>query len=100
MPWIDVSDRTVLALQRWMQVDVGKEAILLFDFAGEVYATAAFCNHHSKWLTHGSFSGCGKCPPQRSRYRIPTTEEPSEPPCGDLRTYQARVAGNRVLVEI
>ena len=100
MPWIDVADRAALARCQWMEVTAGSEAILLFDFAGEVYATAAICAHHSAWLARGSFDGCGECPRHRVQFRFPTAEELQGPPCGDLRSYPARVAGNRVLIEI
>lgn len=101
MPWMDVADRAALARRGWMEVAAGPVAMLLYDLAGVVHATAAICPHHSAWLSQGGVSGdCVDCPRHMGRFHIPTGEQRRGPACGPLPIYPARVAGGRVWVEV
>jgi 3-phenylpropionate/trans-cinnamate dioxygenase ferredoxin subunit len=101
MPWIDVADRAALAQQKWMEVEAGAEAVLLFDLAGQVYATAAICPHHSAWLFQGGVTGdCVDCPRHMGQFHIPSGQQRGGPACDPLRTFPTRVAADRVEVEI
>lgn len=101
MPWIDVAARDDLARNQWMQVDIDGAAILLFDFAGEVYATGAICARHATWLATGTFDGeCGICPSDKMRFRLPDSNSNQDPPCSDLRTYPICISDDRVFVEL
>jgi nitrite reductase/ring-hydroxylating ferredoxin subunit len=101
MPWIDVADRAALAQHRWMEVEAGPAAILLYDLGGHVYATAAICPHHAAWLFQGGISGdCVDCPRHMGQFHIPTGEQRGGPACPPLQTYPARIAGSRIEVEI
>ncbi len=101
MPWIDVADRATLERRHWLEAEAGATAVLLFDLAGEVYATAAICPHHAAWLSQGGITGdCVDCPRHMGQFHIPTGEQRRGPACGPLRTYPTRVAGGRVLVDV
>ncbi len=101
MPWKDVADRHALAGRRWMEVEAGPVALLLYDLDGRVYATAAVCPHHAAWLSQGGVTeDCVDCPRHFGRFHIPTGEQRRGPDCGPLRTYPCRVEGDRVLVDI
>ena len=101
MPWMDVADRATLAGRGWMEAEAGPAAILLYDLAGQVYATAAICPHHSAWLSQGGVSGdCVDCPRHMGQFHIPTGEQRGGPACGPLRTYRVRVTAGRVEVEV
>ena len=101
MPWINAASRDLLGKRRWLEVEAGGRALLLYDIEGAVYATAAICPHHFAFLSQGGVSGdCVDCPRHQGRFHIPTGEQRRGPPCGPLATYPARVEAGRVLVEI
>ena len=101
MQWIDVAGHDTLVARRWMEVEAGPHALLLYDVGGQVFATSAICPHHFAWLSQGGFAGeYVDCPRHQGRFHIPTGEMVRGPTCDRLRTYPARVAGGRVFVEV
>ena len=101
MTWIDVADREALAARRWMEVEAGRAAILLYDIEGAVYATAAICPHHAAFLSQGAFGGEHvDCPRHMGQFHIPTGAQTRGPACEALRVYPAEVRGGRVWVEV
>ncbi len=101
MPWIDAAGRAALGDRRWLEVEAGGRALLLYDIEGVVYATAAICPHHFAFLSQGGVSGdCVDCPRHQGQFHIPTGEQRRGPPCGPLATYPVRVEAGRVLVEV
>jgi nitrite reductase/ring-hydroxylating ferredoxin subunit len=101
MPWIDVADRATLARRSWMEAEAGRAAILLYDVAGTVYATAAICPHHAAWLSQGAVHGeYVDCPRHQGQFHIPTGQQTGGPACDKLQTYPVRVIGDRVEVEV
>ena len=98
-PWFDVADRATLAARRWMEVEAGRAAVLLYDVGGEVFATSAVCPHHAAWLSQGGVEGgFVDCPRHQGRFVIATGEQVRGPACGPLTVYPVRVEGGRVLV--
>ena len=101
MPWIIVAERSRLATRRWLEVQAGRAAIMLYDIDGAVHATAAICPHHAAFLSQGSFSGdTVDCPRHQGRFHIPTGALLRGPVCESLKTYPTRVQDGRVLVEV
>jgi nitrite reductase/ring-hydroxylating ferredoxin subunit len=99
--WIDVTDRATLAARRWMEVEAGPHALLLYDIDGQVFATSAICPHHAAWLSQGGFDGDHvDCPRHQGRFHIPTGTMVRGPTCEALRTYPAKTEDGRILVEI
>ncbi len=99
--WIDAVSRELLAKKSLLEVEAGGTAILLYDVAGLVYATAATCPHHAAWLSQGTVHGdVVDCPRHMGQFHIPTGRKLRGPECPDLRTYPVRVQDGRVWVQI
>jgi nitrite reductase/ring-hydroxylating ferredoxin subunit len=99
MAWIDVAARAELERHGWLEVEAGPDAVLLYDLAGAVHATAAVCPHHAAWLIQGGISGDAvDCPRHMGRFHIPTGRKLRGPDCPDLRVYPVRLEAGRVLV--
>jgi nitrite reductase/ring-hydroxylating ferredoxin subunit len=101
MTWIDVAAYERLATRRWMEVEAGPHAILLYDVDGQAFATAAICPHHAAWLSQGAFAGeYVDCPRHQGRFHIPTGTMVRGPVCEALRVFPVKVQDGRVLVEV
>lgn len=100
MSWIDVADAAQVAAAGMFEAEAGGAALLLYDVAGVIYATAAVCPHHSAWFSQGGMSGeFVDCPRHQGRFHIPTGRQVRGPECPALRTYPVRVEAGRVFVE-
>ncbi len=100
-PWVDAASREALARNSPLEVEANGAALLLYDVAGTVYATAAVCPHHAAWLSEGGVQGdVVGCPRHMGQFHIPTGRKLRGPECPDLRTYPVRVAHGRVWVQI
>lgn len=101
MAWIDVAAHERLVARRWMEVEAGRHAVLLYDVEGQVFATAAVCPHHAAWLSQGSFAGeYVDCPRHQGRFHIPTGEMVRGPICEALRVFAVKVECGRVWLEV
>jgi nitrite reductase/ring-hydroxylating ferredoxin subunit len=101
MPWIDVAAHSILIEKRWLEVEAGREAVLLFDLGGEIHATAAICPHHSAFLSQGGFDGEHvDCPRHQGRFDIRTGAQLRGPVCDMLKVYPVKLQSGRVLVEL
>ena len=90
-----------LRAARWLEVAAGDVAVLLYDLAGAVCATASVCPHHAAWLAQGSLGDTHvDCPRHQGRFDIATGRRLRGPDCPDLRTYPTRIAGGQVFVGI
>jgi nitrite reductase/ring-hydroxylating ferredoxin subunit len=99
--WVFACDRAALSPGTMREVEAGGAALLLYDVAGTVYATAAVCPHHAAWLSQGGMDGeYVDCPRHQGRFHIPTGGQVRGPACPALRTYPVRVEGARVLVAV
>jgi len=100
-PWIDAASRRHLASDSLLEVEAGGVAILLYDVAGRVYATAAICPHHAAWLSQGTVRGdVVDCPRHMGQFHIPTGRKLRGPECPDLRAYPVHVQDGRIWVQI
>ena len=101
MPWIDVAAHSALIAKRWLEVEAGREAVLLYDIGGEIYATAAICPHHHAFLSQGSFDGTHvDCPRHMGRFDARTGVQVRGPACESLKVYPTRLVDGRVQVEV
>ena len=99
--WQDVAALDTLRARRWMEVEAGHHAILLYDVGGTVFATGAICPHHAAWLSQGGFEGeYVDCPRHQGRFHIATGTMVRGPACDALRTYPTRVQAGRILVAL
>jgi nitrite reductase/ring-hydroxylating ferredoxin subunit len=101
MAWVDVGTREQVARVGMMEIEARGAALLLYDVAGTIYATAAVCPHHAAWFSQGGMDGeYVDCPRHQGRFHIPTGTQVRGPECPALRTYPVRVSDGRVLVSI
>ena len=99
--WVRACERVALVAGGMREVEAGGAALLLFDVAGQVFATAAICPHHAGWLSQGEVDGeYVNCPRHMGRFHIPTGEQARGPDCPALRVYAVRVADGSVYVAV
>jgi len=68
---------------------------------GEVYAVDDLCTHEDASLSKGSLHGeCVKCPLHGSRFRLPTGEALDDPAEIPLNTYEVKIDGDDILVNV
>ncbi len=92
--------------------DIEPEDVIRFDYeaetyaiyrdgAGMFYATAGLCTHERAHLADGLVSGdLIECPKHNGRFDYRTGKATRVPVSVDLRTYDVRVDGGRVLINI
>lgn len=101
MAWIDIASVTEVTDAGMLEAEARGAAILLYDVAGTIYATAAVCPHHSAWFSQGGMDGeYVDCPRHQGRFHIPSGRQVRGPDCPALRTYPTDVRDGRVLVRI
>jgi nitrite reductase/ring-hydroxylating ferredoxin subunit len=101
MAWLDAAPRARLSAGRMVEAEAGGRALLIYDIDGQVFATDAICPHHFAWLSQGQISGTAiDCPRHQGQFDIATGRKLRGPDCPDLRTYPARVVGERIEVLI
>lgn len=77
----------------------GGRKVLIYNVAGEYYATDEQCTHRECSLAEGPFSGkIVTCPCHLARFDVTTGEVLSPPATIPLPTYPVKVEGNRILV--
>ncbi len=82
-------------------VEVEGNRIALFNLEGEIYAIDNACTHVGGPLSLGRVKGDEvECPWHGSRFDIKTGEVRTFPAKEDVATYQVRVTGDDVEVEI
>ena len=83
------------------RVDVGKLRILLANVDGQFYATDDTCSHEDASLSTGFLKGeWVKCPLHGSRFNVRTGEVADEPAEVNLRTYDVRIDGNDICLNL
>lgn len=99
--WVEAASLAALHRQSPMEAEAGGVALLLYDLAGTVYATAAVCPHHAAWLSQGSVEGEHvNCPRHQGQFHIPTGRKTRGPQCPDLRTYCVSVRDGAIWVDV
>ena len=92
--------------------DIDAEDLIRFDHAGatyaiyhgvdgKFYATAGLCSHENVHLCDGLVMGDQiECPKHNGRFNYKTGEAMRAPVCVNLKTYQTRVTGDSVEIEV
>jgi len=90
---------------------VSGNPILISRIGGNFYAMDAICSHFYGYLPKGEIKGnVVICPVHKAQYDVPTGKVVKNVPglmklagggrlAGDLRTYEVRVVGDRILVK-
>ena len=82
-------------------VEVKGRSIALFNLGGEFYCIDDQCPHEDGPLSEGFVEGDEvECPWHAARFNIKTGKKLCEPAYDDVSTYNVRVSGDDVEVEV
>jgi 3-phenylpropionate/trans-cinnamate dioxygenase ferredoxin subunit len=103
-------------MAEWVQAcavdDVDEEDVIRFDHGGrtfaiyrspddQFFATDGLCTHERVHLADGLVMGDTiECPKHNGRFNYRTGAAKRAPVCVDLKTYQVRVDGGKVMIAI
>ncbi len=86
---------------RAKRVEVGEEAIAVFNLDGEYYAIGDTCSHEEASLSEGDvFGDCVECPLHGSEFDIQTGKALTLPAVLPVPTYPVKLEGDAILVGI
>ncbi len=98
--WIPVAAVADVPEGQTLAVDVGGEAVCLYNLGGTVYATQDTCTHEEASLAEGYIDGdCIECPLHQALFHIPTGKARTAPASVDLRVFPVRVVGATIEVD-
>jgi 3-phenylpropionate/trans-cinnamate dioxygenase ferredoxin subunit len=92
--------------------DIEPEDVIRFDHGGrtfaiyrspedEYFATDGICTHEHAHLADGLvMENIIECPKHNGRFDYKTGEAKGAPVCVDLTTYQVRIEGGKVLIDV
>ena len=102
MPWIDACAAMDIETETALRWDHGGRTFAIFrNDVGEVHCTDGLCTHEAIHLADGLvIENTVECPKHGSIFDFTTGEVETPPACGDLRTYPARVDGDRILIDV
>jgi nitrite reductase/ring-hydroxylating ferredoxin subunit len=84
-----------------MQVEVGGQPCALVRADGQVFCVHDICTHEHAHLSEGFVEGFEiECPLHGSIFDVRTGEVKSLPATEDLKTFNVKVEGGDVLVEV
>ncbi len=99
--WIDVASVNELVPGSHRVIDADGTAVAVFNLDGSYYAIQDVCTHDGGILSNGVVEGDEiVCPRHGARFSITTGAVLGPPAYEDVRTFQVRVEGGRVLVEV
>jgi 3-phenylpropionate/trans-cinnamate dioxygenase ferredoxin component len=99
--FVKVARKSELPENDGTYVEVEGKGIALFNLGGEIYALDNACTHVGGPLSQGRVEeGEVECPWHGSRFDIRTGEVRMFPAREDVATYEGRVTGNDVEVEV
>ena len=83
-----------------LRVDIGDEAIAIFNLDGEFYAIGDVCTHEETSLADGDvFGDVVECPLHGAEFDIKSGKALSLPAVVPVPTYAVRVEGNDILID-
>ena len=99
--WIDAAALADVAEDTVLPVEAGGHQIALFRLDGAVFALLDQCSHGYARLSDGYIEeGCVECPLHQGLVDIRTGEPRSAPITDPVRSFPARIVGDRVEVAI
>jgi 3-phenylpropionate/trans-cinnamate dioxygenase ferredoxin subunit len=99
LDWVDVAEIGELDSGRPLRMDIGGQAVAVFQIAGELFAIADVCSHDDGPLAEGTLDGVAiECPRHGAHFDIATGKALSLPAVVDIPAYPVRVLGSAVQV--
>ncbi|VCU70928.1 Naphthalene 1,2-dioxygenase/salicylate 5-hydroxylase systems, ferredoxin component [Pigmentiphaga humi] len=97
--WVDIAARSELPDDDVVAVRAEGVEIALYDVGGEVFATDNICTHGNARLCDGFLEeGEIECPLHQGRFDVRTGKALCAPLTQDVRTFPAKVDGERIWV--
>jgi nitrite reductase/ring-hydroxylating ferredoxin subunit len=82
-------------------VDLGDKKLMIVNVDGELYATDRVCTHETADLSTGFLIGSVvTCPLHLSRFDVITGQVQNPPATMPLKTYELKVQGTSVYVQV
>jgi 3-phenylpropionate/trans-cinnamate dioxygenase ferredoxin subunit len=99
--WVKVAAVGEIAPGEKKQIDLDGVEVALFNVNGEYYAIEDVCTHDGAPLAHGRFRGEEiTCPRHGARFNVKTGAALCMPAFEPVETYQVKIEGNDILVEV
>ncbi len=84
---------------RAKRVEIGEEAIAVFNLDGEYYAIGDTCSHEEASLSEGDvFGDCVECPLHGAQFDITTGKNLTLPAVSPVPSYPVKLEGDAILV--
>jgi 3-phenylpropionate/trans-cinnamate dioxygenase ferredoxin subunit len=101
MGYVRVAKVSDVPVGRVKIVEAGDEDVALCNVDGEIYAVANVCTHDDGPLGEGFLLGCDiECPRHGARFDVRTGEVRSLPAIMPIPTFEVKVEGDDVLVDV
>jgi len=101
MAFVKVARLDQIAKGQFISVEVDGEPIALYNVDGNIYATSDECTHDGGTLSGGVLEGqCVVCPRHGAKFDIVTGQAKTLPAVIGIATYDVKVEGNEVFVDI
>lgn len=99
--FVKVATKSEIADQSAKSVEIGDRQIALFNLGDRIYAIDDTCPHNGGPLSEGSVEGEEvECPWHGSRFNIKTGEVTAQPALENVATYNVRVSGDDIEIEL
>jgi nitrite reductase/ring-hydroxylating ferredoxin subunit len=101
MAWISVAKWKDVEVQGCVGVEAAGKRLAVYSVNGCPYATSDICTHQLAYMSEGAVDGeYIECPMHQGRFHIPTGKAQGAPVCKDLQTFETRLEGEEVLVNV
>lgn len=102
MAWVDVCAVDDIEEEDVIRFDQGERTFAVYrSLEGDVFATDGLCTHEQVHLADGLvMDEIIECPKHNGRFNYQTGAALRAPVCEALRTYPARVSGDRIEIDI
>jgi nitrite reductase/ring-hydroxylating ferredoxin subunit len=98
--WVQVADVSDIQSGSGLRVEVGGEAVALWNVDGEIYATQDACTHEETSLTEGDlWAEVIECPLHGAQFDVRSGAVLCLPAIFPLKTYPVKVEGDAVYIE-
>jgi nitrite reductase/ring-hydroxylating ferredoxin subunit len=99
--WVTVAEKSAVAPESVIGVEVGDLDIAIYHVDGEFYATDNICPHANAYLNHGRLKGdIIECPVHGVRFEVKTGNGLGGAPYGCLKKFALRIVGEEIQVDI